>query len=366
MLLAGPGRQTEESATALSEQLRDAGGALGDLPLVGDERRHAVRRGRRGLRRHSPRPAGPQVEAVEDLAFWLGLAVGAIPILVVAAFYVPSRVRFVRRATAGQRFVDAGEDLDLFALRALANQPLHVLARISRRPRRRLAAPRPGIVARALAELELRSDGLRLAGAPARARHSGAMPHVRQARSRADRRRPRRRVRAADEGRPRARSAAKFRKMAARPARVLPRQRLPLLRRRHRRARTRSPTSDSGRIWIHGDLHVENFGTYLNSDGRLVFDVNDFDEAYLGRFTWDLQRFAASLALVGWQKALPEDDVRRLIGRYVRAYLAQVDDYRDRATTTTTSRCTSTTPTGRSTPRSSRPGCSAGPTCWTR
>ncbi|GAB3766826.1 uncharacterized protein (DUF2252 family) [Nocardioides ginsengisegetis] len=85
---------------------------------------------------------------------------------------------------------------------------------------------------------------------------------------------------------------------------------------------------ESGRIWVHGDLHVENFGTYLNSDGRLVFDVNDFDEAYLGRFTWDLQRFAASLALVGWQKALPEDDVRSLIGRYVRAYLSQVDDYR--------------------------------------
>ena len=84
---------------------------------------------------------------------------------------------------------------------------------------------------------------------------------------------------------------------------------------------------ESSRIWVHGDLHVENFGTYLNSDGVLVFDVNDFDEAYLGRFTWDLQRFAASLALVGWQKALPEDDVRRLIARYARAYLAQVDEY---------------------------------------
>jgi len=83
----------------------------------------------------------------------------------------------------------------------------------------------------------------------------------------------------------------------------------------------------SGAIWIHGDLHVENFGTYLNSDGLLVFDVNDFDEAYLGRFVWDLQRFAASLALVGWQKALPEADVRRLIGRYVRSYLSQVDEY---------------------------------------
>jgi uncharacterized protein (DUF2252 family) len=86
-------------------------------------------------------------------------------------------------------------------------------------------------------------------------------------------------------------------------------------------------TEESGRIWIHGDLHMENFGTYLNSNGRMVFDINDFDEAYLGRFTWDLQRFAASLALMGWQKALPEEDVRRLIGKYVRAYLSQVDEY---------------------------------------
>ncbi len=83
----------------------------------------------------------------------------------------------------------------------------------------------------------------------------------------------------------------------------------------------------SGAIWIHGDLHVENFGTYLNSDGRLVFDINDFDEAYIGHFTWDLQRFAASLALLGWQKALPEEDIVALIRRYVRAYLSQVDHY---------------------------------------
>jgi uncharacterized protein (DUF2252 family) len=85
----------------------------------------------------------------------------------------------------------------------------------------------------------------------------------------------------------------------------------------------------AGRIWIHGDLHVENFGTYLNSDGRLVFDINDFDEAYLGTFLWDLQRFAASLALMGWQKALPEDAIRSLVSRYVRAYLLQINHYTD-------------------------------------
>ena len=80
-------------------------------------------------------------------------------------------------------------------------------------------------------------------------------------------------------------------------------------------------------VWIHGDLHAENFGTYMNSHGRLVFDVNDFDEAYIGHFSWDLRRFVASLALMGWQKALPEDAVRRLVGAYLRAYLAQVTHY---------------------------------------
>ncbi len=38
----------------------------------------------------------------------------------------------------------------------------------------------------------------------------------------------------------------------------------------------------TSRVWIQGDLHAENFGTYMDGSGRLVFDVNDFDEACLG------------------------------------------------------------------------------------
>ena len=60
----------------------------------------------------------------------------------------------------------------------------------------------------------------------------------------------------------------------------------------------------TSRVWIQGDLHAENFGTYMDGAGVLIFDVNDFDEAYVGHFTWDLQRFAASVALMCWQKAL--------------------------------------------------------------
>ena len=83
----------------------------------------------------------------------------------------------------------------------------------------------------------------------------------------------------------------------------------------------------SARVWIQGDLHAENFGTYMDSDGRLVFDVNDFDEAYLGHWTWDVQRFVASLALLCWSKALPDDVIDDLVSRYVRAYVQQVHHY---------------------------------------
>jgi uncharacterized protein (DUF2252 family) len=80
----------------------------------------------------------------------------------------------------------------------------------------------------------------------------------------------------------------------------------------------------TSRVWIHGDLHAENFGTYLNADGRLVFNVNDFDEAYVGPFTWDVQRLAASLALIGYAKALGDDTISELVRVYGRAYREQI------------------------------------------
>ena len=80
-------------------------------------------------------------------------------------------------------------------------------------------------------------------------------------------------------------------------------------------------------MWIQGDLHAENFGTYMDSAGRIVFDVNDFDEAYLGHLSWDLRRFAASFALMAWRKALSDDAIGELIAIYLRAYLDQVEAF---------------------------------------
>jgi uncharacterized protein (DUF2252 family) len=80
----------------------------------------------------------------------------------------------------------------------------------------------------------------------------------------------------------------------------------------------------TSRVWIHGDLHAENFGTYMNSDGRLVFNVNDFDEAYVGPFSWDLKRFAASVALIGYAKALSDDAITALVTAFAGSYLTEL------------------------------------------
>ncbi len=163
--LAGPGRQTDASASAMAEQLRDAGGRLGEAPLVGDEL--AVPFDKAAEASDGIAAAGRDtVRAVERLALLLGLSVALIPILIVSAIHLPLRWRFIREATAGAKFIDAQEDLDLFALRALANQPMRVLARVSDDPAGAWRARDPDVV-RQLAALELADVGLRPPTLPA-------------------------------------------------------------------------------------------------------------------------------------------------------------------------------------------------------
>lgn len=83
-------------------------------------------------------------------------------------------------------------------------------------------------------------------------------------------------------------------------------------------------TEQTGRVWIHGDLHAENFGTYMDANGRLVFNVNDFDEAFVGPFTWDVKRLAGSLALIGYTKALSDGQITGLVRAYADAYRERI------------------------------------------
>jgi hypothetical protein len=156
--LAVPGRRIDAAAGDLAARLRDAGDAVGGLPVVGGDASRPLDAAGVAARRIAE--AGrSQVEAVETLAFWLALATALVPILVALVLYLPARVRFVRRASAGRRLLDSAADLDLFALRALAHQPLSALARISDDPAGRWRAGDAEVVRR-LAVLELADVGL--------------------------------------------------------------------------------------------------------------------------------------------------------------------------------------------------------------
>jgi len=73
-------------------------------------------------------------------------------------------------------------------------------------------------------------------------------------------------------------------------------------------------------VQICGDAHVHNLGAYAAPDGRLVFDINDFDETTPGPWEWDLKRLATSLVLAGEQCGQAEwrceDAVRAMVASY--------------------------------------------------
>ena len=159
-VLTGPARETARTATRLAGNLSDAADQAGRVPALGDQLRHPFDDAAQSLA-GIVTSANHQVASIQTLATLMGWLVFVIPVSVVLAFWVPRRVRFVRRARAAQRFLDAQADLDLFALRAMANQPMHVLAGISEDP---VGAWRRGdrAVVNALAEVELRRSGLRM------------------------------------------------------------------------------------------------------------------------------------------------------------------------------------------------------------
>jgi hypothetical protein len=63
--------------------------------------------------------------------------------------------------------------------------------------------------------------------------------------------------------------------------------------------------ADAPRVLAVGDLHVDNFGTWRDAEGRLIWGVNDFDEAWPLPYTNDLVRLATS-ALI----AIEFDDLK--------------------------------------------------------
>ncbi len=77
-------------------------------------------------------------------------------------------------------------------------------------------------------------------------------------------------------------------------------------------------------VQLCGDAHVRNLGAYAAPDGRLVFDINDFDETIRGPFEWDLKRMAASLVLAGRASGHKESAARETVETFIAHYAAQI------------------------------------------
>jgi uncharacterized protein (DUF2252 family) len=74
-------------------------------------------------------------------------------------------------------------------------------------------------------------------------------------------------------------------------------------------------------VVIDGDCHVNNFGLFGTPQGEVVVDLNDFDEATIAPWEWDLKRLTASINLSGRDNGLSK-------GERKHAVMACSDGYR--------------------------------------
>ncbi|GBG30534.1 Hypothetical Protein FCC1311_067542 [Hondaea fermentalgiana] len=78
--------------------------------------------------------------------------------------------------------------------------------------------------------------------------------------------------------------------------------------------------------WLSGDAHVENYGAFDNSDGTVVYDLNDFDEAFVADFRFDLWRATTSIVLT-CKATNDDDDCEGAVKSFSTAYAEQLERF---------------------------------------
>lgn len=87
-------------------------------------------------------------------------------------------------------------------------------------------------------------------------------------------------------------------------------------------------TPEDKPVWIQGDLHMENFGAFQNEKGEIVFDVNDFDEGYIGSYLYDVLRMSVSIALFCDAQRLSEKEQKERILAFLQGYYEQLKRFK--------------------------------------
>jgi len=77
-------------------------------------------------------------------------------------------------------------------------------------------------------------------------------------------------------------------------------------------------------VIMDGDAHLNNFGMYATPQREVVFDLNDFDEAIIGPWEWDLKRMTASVNVAGRANGLNRIERAGAVKRCVQGYMFNV------------------------------------------
>lgn len=165
-VLAEVGRQIRSAGLGFEGAMADAGDVLGQLPLVGDAARvpFDAASGTGG----ALASAGSSTESfLLTTAVIVGVIVAVVIVAVVLWVWLRRRMRFIRRATEAARLAGMEDGHDLLALRALVGGSRENLASAGPHPVQAWRSGDAGVV-RKLAELELRSAGVRLGAGTAR------------------------------------------------------------------------------------------------------------------------------------------------------------------------------------------------------
>jgi uncharacterized protein (DUF2252 family) len=73
-------------------------------------------------------------------------------------------------------------------------------------------------------------------------------------------------------------------------------------------------------VQLCGDAHLQNLGCFASPDGRILFDINDFDETASGPWEWDVKRMATSIILAGSQCHHDEEGCQAAVHDFARQY----------------------------------------------
>ena len=74
-----------------------------------------------------------------------------------------------------------------------------------------------------------------------------------------------------------------------------------------------------------GDAHVQNLGAYAGPDGRLIFNINDFDETIRGPFEWDVKRMTTSILLAAEEAEMKAAAGHSAAAAFLTAYCTLIE-----------------------------------------